>query len=57
MDNPGYYKKYVSVVKQQNKMLIIFVKIAEILEDQGINLNINKVAFDKNFKNRNCSLE
>ena len=38
-------------------MLIIFVKIAEILEDQGINLNINKVTFDKNFKNRNCSLE
>lgn len=56
-NNPGYYKKYVSVVKQQNMMLIIFVKIAEILERYGINLNVNKVAFDKNLKNRNCSLE
>lgn len=51
-NNPGYYKKYMSVFEQQNRMLDIFTKITEILATQGILLNINKIIFHKKFKNR-----
>ena len=46
--NPDYYKEYLPVVKQQNKMIIIFAKISEILEKQGIDLKIYEVNFSEN---------
>ncbi len=47
-NNLDYYKKYKSVVSQENKMLLIFDEIAEIFESQGVNLKIYEVNFSEN---------
>lgn len=47
-NNLDYYKKYKTVVRQENKMLLIFYKIAEILKSQGVNLKIYEVSFSGN---------
>ena len=44
-----YYKEYLPVVRQQNKILLIFFKITKILKKEGINLKINMVSFRKLF--------
>lgn len=46
--NLDYYREYLPVIKQQNKMIIIFAKISEILEKQGIDLKIYEVNFSEN---------
>ncbi len=44
-NNPNYYFEYLSVIKQENMMLLIFSKIIEILETQGIYLTLYSIKF------------
>lgn len=46
--SPDYYKRYLKVIRQQNKILILFSKLSYILEKQGIDLRIYEVYFDEN---------
>lgn len=46
--NPQYYRDYLQVIRQQNKMLFIFEKICEILEKNGIKLNLYQVNYSLN---------
>lgn len=45
--NPDYYEEYLPVIKQENKILLLFFKIVEILEREGIKLNLHEVNFDE----------
>ena len=44
-NNPSYYEKYLSVVKQENEILVLFSKVAEILKSNGVDLKLYKVNF------------
>lgn len=47
-NNPGYYKAYLSVIRQENQILSIFDKAAKILEKDEISLSLSAVSFGKN---------
>ena len=44
--NPIFYKRYKSVIRQENQLLRIFADIAAVLGQQGIHLKIEEVSFD-----------
>ncbi len=41
--NPQYYNKYISIIQQENILLLIFARIRKVLIKQGIFLTIEKV--------------
>ena len=43
--NPSYYKGYLSAIRQENQILLIFNAVTEILKSSGINLDLSKVRF------------
>ena len=43
--NPNYYKRYKSVIRQENQMLRIFADIAAVLGKEGIHMKIEEVSF------------
>ena len=45
--NPEYYNDYFSVIRQENAMITIFVKIAEILQEEDVELNLSEVKFNR----------
>lgn len=45
--NPDHYEEYLPVVRQENKLLLLFFKIIEVLEKDGIELNLYEVNFNE----------
>ena len=41
------YNDYFSVIRQENAMITIFVKIAEILQEEDVELNLSEVKFNR----------
>ena len=54
--NQPYYNEYINVIRQENKMIIIFSKITEILEDEGMYLNLHTVSFNQYNDNKKHGL-
>ncbi len=45
MFNRDYYKEYLPVVRQENKILLLFFAAAKILKKDGVRLSLDKVSF------------
>ena len=45
-NNLSYYNRYLSAIRQENKILLIFDKAVKILKSSGINLSLENVSFN-----------